>query len=785
MTSSDWGQRLQRGRWLLRVAGEIARRDRRLAAGWAQEMRVLRREFQWELAIKAGTIVATVAEQSVSSAQDLLEHLAVQLAKVPTGREHEFLDALAGLVSAKPESAVHALHGLPEAMMHLNPTAFLSWCRSLAEGDSTLEATAAELKGESEAGRAKLLAAQPGIPLLDVRAALSHYIQAHAGRNLPIEVLDGPRLGPVAFSCDNHRVFLPERIDFFGDERDALSYRVGAAMAAGFVEAGSFDLDLAVLPGFEPVAHGTELSAIESLCSGFILPGAVRQLFERLERVRVCAVLSKRYPGLGRDISLWRQGVAQGISEAVPQASAVDQVLSQMEVHWITGTCQEPLALDWMAEANRRLNSTASVEVSASLLLRMAPQLMELLPPKAVLKSTAGPEDMDLSRRRNGEKALDQRLRDIQGELQQADIQSRLESIRAVLENRQPVNDTDYGEMAAYLERNPPPDGGLVDQVEAVKGANGPSKGGVNSTLTAQGGFLYDEWDEEIGDYRPDWVRVVDHEISVGNFSFVEETRAEQGQHIEALRRRFEALRPAAFRQIKGQLHGDALDLDRLIAARIDYRAGRTPDDRVYRQTRRAARSVSVAFLVDLSSSTNEPARFGGKRIIDVEKQALLVTAEALDALGDSFAIFGFSGFSREEVAFYTAKDFQTPYSDAVRAKIGGLNFKMENRDGTAIRHAGAKLMAQEAKTRVLFLLSDGKPLDCGCPQYKDDYAQADTRMALTELRKMGIQALCVTVDPHGGDYLAELYGKGNYTVVDDVERLPLQLPQFYQRLTT
>jgi nitric oxide reductase activation protein len=57
--------------------------------------------------------------------------------------------------------------------------------------------------------------------------------------------------------------------------------------------------------------------------------------------------------------------------------------------------------------------------------------------------------------------------------------------------------------------------------------------------------------------------------------------------------------------------------------------------------------------------------------------------------------------------------------------------------------------------------------------------------MALRELRQKGIQALCVTVDPHGGDYLSELYGKGNYTVVDDVERLPTQLPQFYQRLTT
>ena len=162
-----------------------------------------------------------------------------------------------------------------------------------------------------------------------------------------------------------------------------------------------------------------------------------------------------------------------------------------------------------------------------------------------------------------------------------------------------------------------------------------------------------------------------------------------------------------------------------------------------------------------------------------------MVTAEALDALGDDFAIFGFSGFSREEVAFYTAKEFGEKYDARIRARIGGLAFKMENRDGAAIRHAGAKLLGHPAATKVLFLLSDGKPLDCGCSSYKDLYAQEDTRVALQELRTKGIRAFCITVDPKGGDYLSTLYGEGNYTVVDDVERLPRQLPQFYRRFTT
>jgi hypothetical protein len=476
--------------------------------------------------------------------------------------------------------------------------------------------------------------------------------------------------------------------------------------------------------------------------------------------------------------------MASCLREGQKHPTPIDHLLDQMDLFWISGDCSEPQAKAWMKEAERRLKADQFVEATAELFLELAPKLMELLEPAEAVLPFAKAEEMDLSRRRPGEKAVDRRLREIHSDLQDEDIESRLESIRALLEGRKPVNDAEYAEMAAFLSRNPPPDGGLVDQVESVAAEH--QVAGVDGlALSEQEGFLYREWDEEIGDYRPEWVRVVEHPAPTGNMDFFIRTRAEQGRHIESLRRRFEALRPEAFRRVRAQLQGDALDLDRVISARIDHRAGRTPDERYYRQTRRISRSVAVAFLVDLSSSTNEPARFGGKRIIDVEKEALLVTAEALDALGDSFAVYGFSGFSREEVAFYTAKDFETPYSDAVRSKIGGLTFKMENRDGAAIRHVGAKLLEQEAQTRVLFLLSDGKPLDCGCPKYKDEYAQGDTRMALRELRQKGIQALCVTVDPHGGDYLSELYGKGNYTVVDDVERLPTQLPQFYQRLTT
>lgn len=161
-----------------------------------------------------------------------------------------------------------------------------------------------------------------------------------------------------------------------------------------------------------------------------------------------------------------------------------------------------------------------------------------------------------------------------------------------------------------------------------------------------------------------------------------------------------------------------------------------------------------------------------------------MLIAEAVDAIGDACAIWGFSGYSREHVAFYVAKEFQEPYDARAAERIGRMSWKMENRDGAAIRHATQKLRRHPAKTRLLILLSDGRPLDCGCDQYYDHYAHQDTRAALREARQAGVHPFCITVDPRGESYLESLYGEVGYVVIEDVEHLPQKLPRIYRRLT-
>ena len=193
---------------------------------------------------------------------------------------------------------------------------------------------------------------------------------------------------------------------------------------------------------------------------------------------------------------------------------------------------------------------------------------------------------------------------------------------------------------------------------------------------------------------------------------------------------------------------------------------------------------MAVAFLVDMSSSTNEVVNADNKRVIEVEKEALVLICEAIDAIGDRCAIWGFSGYGRDQVAFYVAKELDEPFTETVRERIGRISWKMENRDGAAIRHATARLAGDPARVKLLLLLSDGKPLDCGCDHYADRYAQEDTRSALAEARRAGVHPFCITVDPAGPAYLASMYGEAGFTVIDRVERLPERLPLIYRRLT-
>ena len=108
-----------------------------------------------------------------------------------------------------------------------------------------------------------------------------------------------------------------------------------------------------------------------------------------------------------------------------------------------------------------------------------------------------------------------------------------------------------------------------------------------------------------------------------------------------------------------------------LVEAVVDMRSGAFLSENVYIRRDKRIRDVAVLFLVDMSSSTEEEV--DGRRVIDIQKEAMVLMAEALDALEDPYAIYGFSSEGRFRVDLFGVKDFTEPYSDSVRYRLGKL----------------------------------------------------------------------------------------------------------------
>ena len=283
------------------------------------------------------------------------------------------------------------------------------------------------------------------------------------------------------------------------------------------------------------------------------------------------------------------------------------------------------------------------------------------------------------------------------------------------------------------------------------------------------------------------------------------------------------------FKKLKRRDHGDDIDIDAAIEGFVDRRITGVAPERLYIKRDKREREVCTIFLLDLSASTDDPiekpapiaapavkrqppqdprsgfsslvhddslypARFAAdkqkpqtKRIIDVEKEALVVMAEALESIGDEYAIYGFSGYGRDNVEFFVVKDVEERYSEAVKHRIDVLKPYRSTRMGPPIRHAIQKLNRQPARLKTLILLSDGYPqdFDYGKDRRGKEYGIQDTKVALQEARRKGIHTFCITVDREGKSYLPEMCGAGKFIVIENVAQLPRLLPKIYRSLTT
>jgi nitric oxide reductase activation protein len=306
--------------------------------------------------------------------------------------------------------------------------------------------------------------------------------------------------------------------------------------------------------------------------------------------------------------------------------------------------------------------------------------------------------------------------------------------------------------------------------------------------------------------------------LDEGEDDYYEDTLREHAALVSETRRQFELLKPELYRKIKKLLDGEEFDFDAVIDWAVERKAGHSFTDKVYWRRNKIERDVAVAFLLDMSASTDEeiekrkqkyaddddfdddPRKYfqwlaqrrasqaiaPPKRIIDLEKESIVLFIRALETIGDSYGIYGFSGYGRDNVEFYVIKDLDETFSDKVKKRIDKVAPIRSTRMGPAIRHAIAKLDSYDAKVKIMMLVSDGRPQDHGYgrDRTEKEYAIHDTKQALLEARRKGITPFALTVDKEGHDYLGQMCEDMGYEVVADIEQLPQRLPTLYRRLT-
>ena len=133
----------------------------------------------------------------------------------------------------------------------------------------------------------------------------------------------------------------------------------------------------------------------------------------------------------------------------------------------------------------------------------------------------------------------------------------------------------------------------------------------------------------------------------------------------------FEQLRSVRY-WLKAQPQGEELDLNAWLDFHVESKMASTAEKGLFQSYRGNSRDMSCLLLADLSMSTDSYLD-NDSRVIDVVQDSLLLFGEALQSVGDNFAMYGFSSVKRSNVRFTMLKNFNENYNDHVRGRIQAI----------------------------------------------------------------------------------------------------------------
>jgi nitric oxide reductase NorD protein len=323
---------------------------------------------------------------------------------------------------------------------------------------------------------------------------------------------------------------------------------------------------------------------------------------------------------------------------------------------------------------------------------------------------------------------------------------------------------------------------GFGDTSGASSRASGRSEDQRPGTGASEKGIGYPEWDYRETRYKRNWSWVQEKKLAESNITETNRLMNQYAIALKRLKKAIQAQKPTRLAPQLRQLDGEDMDLNAVVSYIVEKHAGRSPKPTIYRRREMRQREIAVTLLADMSTSIMQHLPEGGGRLVDRVRAGVLLFAESMEEVGDPYSIAGFCSKYRDNVSYYTIKDFEQPLSQDIRSQIGGMSGRLATRMGAAIRHATACFDGIESRRRLLLILSDGRPED-----YDDGgdrrYLHEDTRMAVKEAVARGVHPFCITVDTMANQYLPQIFGRGHYMVLDHINSLPKKLPEIYFRL--
>ena len=665
---------------------------------------------------------------------------------------------------------------------------------------------------------------QVTVPLSEVRQQLNNYLQARTSLSISVKSLSNlpdpmcKAHGQETFVCsDGKFIYLPDEISkFFTKDENKKLFKCLTRLEAGLYEFGTFDFDLEKATEkclrFEGIKdqnceldsnlNNEHISDLKRFFLLFPVPELADDLFTTFEHGRIRFLLNRQYPGLIRQ------------TLPVLQQEALDMI--KQKEHWdavfllylkiaLNVTLHQYVDLDkktaaFIKQMEKQFKTAMAmdqtVETCAELVTIAFPCVDMLLnaseqPEKLdkIYKPMRTPfgwrlrSDLFFMSHLNFEQMaakLNAQLANKGYKVYKSDIRRKLiankgiishEDIKSILLNNQNTKNKDVPKREISIDLS------WLDLSQLH------SSRALTPLISDDNGpvFWYKEWDCNLNDYLSTHTRVLDKSMPEFSDDFYISTLKQHQGLVQNIRYAFELLRPEGLIRLRQWVEGDEFDYRALLDFAIDKKAGKIPSDRLYIKHIKQTRDVAVLLLVDLSRSTSNTVYNSKMTILSVEKEAIVLFCEALQVVGDAFAIAGFSSTGPLGVDYLRIKDFEENLDDRVKQRINAMAPQRNTRMGAAIRHATCQLENISSKVRLLIILSDGFPNDI---DYKHRYAIEDTRKAIFEARSKNIFTHAITVHFAGDPKLDDLYGNVHHNVISDVRELPDKLLRIYGSLT-